>query len=316
MDFFEQVGTMAIGSRLRRMSGVFTDEARQVFSLYGVGLDPKWFPVFYVLSRNEQGLSTTEIAEEIGHSHASVSQIVKAMCAESLLSTSRTAEDARVNLIRLSDAGRTLVPTVTEQCADVGEAIDELLAEAHSDLWHALADVEHLLEEKPLYQRVKERYRRRELKHTEIIDYRPEDREAFKTLNIEWIDRYFDVEETDLQQLDHPVDEIIKPGGHILMALYRGEVVGTCALIKADEDRYELAKMAVTDRVQGKGIGLLIGQAVIEKAREIGAGMVFLESNTILEPAIALYRKLGFKRVCGPPSPYDRCNIQMELPLV
>jgi N-acetylglutamate synthase-like GNAT family acetyltransferase/predicted transcriptional regulator len=316
MDFFEQVGTMAIGSRLRRMSGVFTDEARQVFSLYGVGLDPKWFPVFYVLARRTDGLSTTEIAEEIGHSHASVSQIVKAMCAEGLVSTSRTAEDARVNLIRLSDSGRAVTPRLYEQCSDVGEAIDELLAEAHSDLWHALAEVEHLLEEKPLYRRVKERYRRRELQHTEIIDYRPEDREAFKTLNIEWIERYFDVEETDLQQLDDPVEEVIKPGGHILMALYRGEVVGTCALIKADNGRYELAKMAVTDRVQGKGIGLRLGQAVIEKAREIGATIVFLESNTILEPAIALYRKLGFKRVCGPPSPYERCNIQMELPLV
>ncbi len=315
MDFFEQVGTMAIGSRLRRMSGIFTDEARLVFSLYGVDLDPKWFPVFYVLARRPEGLSTTEIAQEIGHSHASVSQIVKAMSAGGLVSTSRTAEDARVNLIRLSDRGRAIAPRLTEQCSDVGEAIDEMLAEAHSDLWHVLAEVEHLLQEKPLYQRVKERYRRRELQHTEIIDYRPEDREAFKALNVEWIERYFDVEQTDLQQLDHPVEEIIKPGGHILMATYRGEVVGTCALIKESEGRYELAKMAVTDRVQGKGIGLRLGEAVIEKAREIGAAKVFLESNTVLEPAIALYRKLGFKRVCGPPSPYERCNIHMELEL-
>ncbi len=315
MDFFEQVGTMAIGSRLRRMSGIFTDEARLVFSLYGVDLDPKWFPVFYVLARRPEGLSTTEIAQESGHSHASVSQIVKAMSAGGLVSTSRTAEDARVNLIRLSDRGRAIAPRLTEQCSDVGEAIDEMLAEAHSDLWHALAEVEHLLQEKPLYQRVKERYRRRELQHTEIIDYRPEDREAFKALNVEWIERYFDVEQTDLQQLDHPVEEIIKPGGHILMATYRGEVVGTCALIKESEGRYELAKMAVTDRVQGKGIGLRLGEAVIEKAREIGAAKVFLESNTVLEPAITLYRKLGFKRVCGPPSPYERCNIHMELEL-
>ncbi|MEE8062491.1 MAG: GNAT family N-acetyltransferase, partial [Gemmatimonadales bacterium] len=79
-----------------------------------------------------------------------------------------------------------------------------------------------------------------------------------------------------------------------------------------DGDRYELAKMAVSPEAQGKGIGWLLGQAVLDRARELGATTVYLESNTVLEPAIALYRKLGFKRVTGAPSPYARCNIQME----
>ena len=38
--------------------------------------------------------------------------------------------------------------------------------------------------------------------------------------------------------------------------------------------------------------------------------------QTVLTPAINLYRKLGFVRVVGPPSPYARCNIRMELRLV
>lgn len=33
----------------------------------------------------------------------------------------------------------------------------------------------------------------------------------------------------------------------------------------------------------------------------------------ILEPAINLYRKLGFTPVQDEASPYDRCNIQMEI---
>jgi hypothetical protein len=43
------------------------------------------------------------------------------------------------------------------------------------------------------------------------------------------------------------------------------------------------------------------------------ADRVYLESNTILEPAIRLYRKLGFDEFVGEPSPYARCNIQMVL---
>ncbi|RZL43422.1 MAG: MarR family transcriptional regulator, partial [Pedobacter sp.] len=40
---------------------------------------------------------------------------------------------------------------------------------------------------------------------------------------------------------------------------------------------------------------------------------IYLESNTILKPAINLYHKLGFEKIAGKPTPYTRCNIQMEL---
>ena len=137
----------------------------------------------------------------------------------------------------------------------------------------------------------------------------------FRDLNLAWIERYFEVEEMDRVSLDEPDHHIIEPGGAILMAEHNGEIVGTCALIKMEEDRYELAKMAVSPAAHGKSIGWALGLAVIQRANELGATILFLESNTVLEPAIALYRKLGFKKVTGPPSPYSRANIQMELAL-
>jgi GNAT superfamily N-acetyltransferase len=80
-----------------------------------------------------------------------------------------------------------------------------------------------------------------------------------------------------------------------------------------EDGSYELAKMAVSPEARGKNIGWLLGNAIIEKARSIGAHRLYLESNTILKPAISLYHKLGFKKITGPPSPYERANIQMEL---
>jgi GNAT superfamily N-acetyltransferase len=73
--------------------------------------------------------------------------------------------------------------------------------------------------------------------------------------------------------------------------------------------------MAVDPQARGKGVGVALGVAVIEKARSLGASELYLESNTILEPAINLYRKLGFVEFVGEPSPYERCNIQMVLDL-
>jgi GNAT superfamily N-acetyltransferase len=76
---------------------------------------------------------------------------------------------------------------------------------------------------------------------------------------------------------------------------------------------FELAKMAVSPQAKGKGIGWLLGKAIIKKAQSLNAQKIYLESNTVLKPAINLYHKLGFNKVIGHSTPYKRCNIQMEL---
>ena len=125
------------------------------------------------------------------------------------------------------------------------------------------------------------------------------------------------MEEADYKALDNPKGYILDKGGYILVALYDGQPAGVCALIKMNDPEYdfELAKMAVSPQVQGKNIGWLLGKAAVEKAKAAGARKIYLESNTILKPAINLYHKLGFKKVAGHPTPYERSNIQMELAL-
>ncbi len=149
----------------------------------------------------------------------------------------------------------------------------------------------------------------------QIVAYHSKYQHAFRALNKEWIDAYFKMEAADYQALDHPDEYIINKGGAILVAIYEEQPVGVCALIKLDDHRYdyELAKMAVAPNFQGKKIGYLIGKATIEKAKELNAKVIYLESNTLLKPAINLYRKLGFKEVEGLTSPYERSNIKMEL---
>ncbi|RYZ47060.1 MAG: GNAT family N-acetyltransferase, partial [Sphingobacteriales bacterium] len=150
-----------------------------------------------------------------------------------------------------------------------------------------------------------------------IVPYQPKYAKAFRSLNEEWISKYFRMEPTDHKALDQPKNYILKPGGKIVVALYKNEPVGVCALIKMDDGEYdyELAKMAVSPGAQGKNIGWLLGAAVVELARSLGAKKLYLESNTILEPAINLYQKLGFRKIAGRQTPYERCNIQMELAL-
>jgi len=148
-----------------------------------------------------------------------------------------------------------------------------------------------------------------------IVDYDASHQKAFRDLNYEWIEKYFVIEDSDRKMLEDPQGFILDKGGAVLIALLGTEPVGTCALIKMDGEKYELAKMAVSPKAQGKKIGLLLGKATLEKAKELGGKVVYLETNSVLTPAINLYKKLGFLEVGGNDSPYARCDVQMEITL-
>jgi DNA-binding MarR family transcriptional regulator len=313
MDFYARTGKMALGSRLRRLSEQITEEAAALYNLYQVDLQPRWFPVFYSLSAAGGEMTITDIAREIGHTHPSVSQIVREMAARGYVTERRGIADGRKNFVILSPAGQELREKIQPQIDDVTAAIEKAMKETHHDLWKAIGEWELLLEQKSLFDRVREERKTRESSEVVIVEFDSRYQPAFRQLNEEWITKYFRMEETDHKALDHPIEYIIDRGGYILMALYLNEPVGTCALIRMDDGAFELAKMAVAPAAQGLGIGYLLGKACIEKARALGVARIYLESNTTLKPAINLYHKLGFRKVAGPPSPYERSNIQMEM---
>jgi len=153
--------------------------------------------------------------------------------------------------------------------------------------------------------------------HITIVPFSEAYKEAFRSLNEEWITKYFEMEETDRLTLYYPQEYILDKGGYIAVALMDGTPVGVCALVPSKYEGFdlELSKMGVSPKAQGKGIGKLLGQHIIDKAISFGAKKLFLESNRKLAPALSLYRKLGFVEITGITSPYVRSDIQMELTL-
>lgn len=314
MKFYESAGKMALGSRIRYLAEMVTSEASRIYAAYGTELHPKWFPVFYVLSKASNS-TVTSIADAIGHTHVSVSKTLKEMSRAGLLNETPDKKDRRKTLISLSKRGREIAKKIESQYQDVNAAVEDLSREATQDLWATLDEWEALLKEKTLYQRVMDKKKAREGQDIEVVTFRPKYKSAFKKLNEDWITTYFKLEKPDIEALGNPKKYILDKGGVILVALLNDEPVGVCALIPIGKGTLELAKMAVRADLRGKNIGYVLGKAAIQKARELKAKRIFLESNTILVPAMRLYRKLGFKKIIGPPTPYERCNIQMELTL-
>jgi ribosomal protein S18 acetylase RimI-like enzyme len=151
------------------------------------------------------------------------------------------------------------------------------------------------------------------MNHVEFIDYRPELARYFTDLNLAWVEKYFVVEALDKEVLGDPENNIIRRGGYIYFAICDGSVAGTFALLKKQDGIYELAKMAVSEAFQGKKIGNRMLAFCISKAKTLNIKKLILFSNTILKPAIHLYRKYGFTEVSLGNSEYTRSNIKMEL---
>ena len=103
-----------------------------------------------------------------------------------------------------------------------------------------------------------------------IRPYAPADAQALHDLNMEWLTAYFQVEPKDEATLSDPEGTVLARGGQIFLADWEGQTVGCVALLPIP-DGFEVAKMAVTPAVQGRGVGRQLLGYAIEWARAQGA---------------------------------------------
>ncbi len=316
MDLFNHIGELALGSRLKRLSDQIMRDGAKIYQANNIDFEPKWFPVFYLLSQDAPK-GVTEMAQELGVSHAAVSQVVRELLNKKLLSGVKDRQDGRKRLLSLSTKGEELLPRIREIWDDVAAAFHQMINEHQSNIIDSIREVEQSFEEMTLDQRVANITQHRCLDKVSIISFEKDLAAKFKELNQAWINKYFTLEDADRKVLNNPKRYIIDQGGQILFGIIEDQVAGTCALIKVDDETYELAKMAVSEEFQGRHVGKKLGLAIIEKAKALGAKRVILESNKKLIPALNLYKKLGFTPVCGDhqKSIYQRANISMQLEL-
>lgn len=150
----------------------------------------------------------------------------------------------------------------------------------------------------------------------EILEFKPELREHFMRLNLEWIEKYYSVCDADIEQLGNP-EKIMAEKGMVFFAKYGEEIVGTCALVWYNDSWLELIKMAVTEKYQGLKIGKQLMEAAIAKSKALGAEVLVLETAKELLNAIALYERCGFVRFELPKAhfTYNREVFAMKLDL-
>jgi len=307
-EIFMELG---IGTRFRRLLEHMTSDADRLYEEAELNFKVSYFYPLYAL--NIRGpMPIADIAKLAGFSHSAVSQTVKKLATEGLLETKR-AEDGRQKTVSLTPIGEKLIHDLQPYWHALEKSVKDVAKESGIDVLAGIKALEDGFKRQSLYARAHENLETITPPAFNIESFDIAHRQAFYDLNIWWLKEYFVVEPIDEKVLSNPEDLILAKGGEIYFAVSEGKAVGAIAMKVEDDGVYELTKLAVDPTVQQGGMGRALCEKVIERFKARGGKKLYLETNTVLEPAIKLYWKLGFvEKQPETPSPYERANYYME----
>jgi len=301
-DILEDLGYLALGSRLKRLAERLQAESAKVHAEMGFPIQPSHFPLLAALDANGP-LTVSQAVEALGASQPGVTRTLGALMALDLVSTRRDDTDSRVKLICLTDEGADLVARMKSDLWPLVRAsARDLCAGPPADILEQLKRIETALQEKPMEQRVGQ-YRSNGVPAAQILRLREyEDSLAgdFYDITREWVEGMFRLEPNDVQIIENPREMIIDRGGVILFVEADDlGVIGTCAVMPVEGASFELTKMGVRESARGRKAGEFLLAETIARARRMKANGTleefFLLTNKKCSAAIHLYEKLGFQ---------------------
>jgi len=310
-DTLSDLGVLFLGSRLKRLGDRLQTEAGAILQALDLPVQPAQQPVLAVLAR-EGAITVGAIAQHLRMSQPTATRVIQALDEQGLVEVSREGRDQRHKLLSLSPSGQALMRQLqSDLWPRVEVAAIELCGGRHRELMAAIAAIEAELDRRSLADRTLN-------PAVTVRDFEDALAEPFYRINAEWIEEMFALEDNDIDLMSHPRARIVEQGGAILFAETADlGVVGTCALMKAQDGWYELTKMGVSKSARGRKVGEILLQRVLQRAREMGAAdQLYLLTNTKCAAAIHLYEKLGFEhdaevmRLFG--ARYERCDVAMR----
>lgn len=127
MSLYQSLGYLVLGSRLRRLSESFLSEINRIYQNENIEFDATWFPVFYLLSKNNS-LSIKELSDKTEVSHPAASQLITNLKNRNLVETTVSADDGRRQMVQFTDKGKALLQQILPVWDAISTSMTELAA--------------------------------------------------------------------------------------------------------------------------------------------------------------------------------------------
>ena len=306
------------GIRLKKTGEMLSSQITRILCESKIEFEPRGIYPLVILNEKTKA-SIKEIADILGMTHPAIVQVVNSLNNKGLIIQRKSTEDKRKTLIELTEKGKKELDRIKPVLNEVELAVESIINEKDTNLTYLLSKLNDAVTGKILLQMVNEASKQKAIREINIVPYQGKYKSEFARLNYEWLEKYFKTDEPeaeDKRQLNNPKREIINKGGEIFFAILNDIVVGTCAVLRINDSIYELAKMGVTEKAQGRQVGKKLTLTAIGYAVQKGASKLRLYTSNKLKAALSLYRGLGFIEVKGESNTrYKRELILMELDL-
>lgn len=155
MNFYENLGYLVFGSRLRRLSESFLADVNKIYQAQHITFDASWFPIFFILSLKKE-VSIRDISDELAVSHSAISQLISNLQEKGLIKTIVSEEDARKKVISFTPKGKKLQLQIEPIWNALTIAMQSIMEEnKHSKhILKAITEIEQSLITESLFNRV------------------------------------------------------------------------------------------------------------------------------------------------------------------
>ena len=155
MNFYQQLGFLVFGSRLKRLGDTFLNDVNKIYKSQNIQFDASWFPVFYILSEKGE-VSIKEISDELNVSHSAISQLITGLQQKGLIKSVVSKKDARHKAITFTAKGQKLLTKIQPIWNALQKSMVQLADEniESKKILDALTTMEKNLQKETLFERV------------------------------------------------------------------------------------------------------------------------------------------------------------------
>jgi DNA-binding MarR family transcriptional regulator len=143
-----------LGTQLRHLIELLDGAVEAAYVEAGLHYRPRYTPVMRALA-NTEALTIGEIAAQAGITQPAATQTVAVMVKEGLLVTSAGKQDGRQKMVRLSEAGRKMLPRLQQCWQATALAAASLDAQLPYPLSRTLADAIEALKTESFGERIR-----------------------------------------------------------------------------------------------------------------------------------------------------------------